>query len=134
MINEFEVSKGLLDHLRAIPGLPEIATEGAEYDPKEGKSYLREFDLSGSNESPTLSSDLEHKTGLYQIDVVTPANGGKWSALTIADTIKQGFSKSSFINYGGTRIFVVKKDRSGARREGAWYVVSVTITYSVVKG
>jgi hypothetical protein len=133
MINEFSVSKALLDHLKTISGLPSIAQDNAAFEPIVGQPYLREQDYSGMTQAPTLAADgFQRKDGLYRVGVFVPKNNGKFNALVLCDIIIAGFARGTVLTHAGQKVRIEQSDREQGFVDGEWYQCGVVVRYTVI--
>ena len=144
MINEYSVSKALLDHLKTISGLPTIAIENTSFTPVVGQPYLREQDYSGMTQAPTLAADgFQRKDGLYRVGVFVPKNeytdantsikyAGKWRALEFADLIIAGFVRGTVLTHAGQKVRIEQSDREQGFIDGEWFQCGVVVRYTVI--
>ena len=133
MINEFSVSKALLDHLKTISGLPAIAIENVSFTPVVGQPYLREQDYSGMTQAPTLAADgFQRKDGLYRVGVFVPKDNGKFNALAYCDLIIAGFARGTVLTQAGQKVRIEQSDREQGFIDGEWFQCGVTVRYTVI--
>jgi hypothetical protein len=64
-----------------------IAYEGDIFDPETDETYLAAFTLPAGTNTNTLSGDHRVYTGVFQINVVTPAGGGTGDAEGLVDDL-----------------------------------------------
>lgn len=86
MINYFDVSKAMLDYLRANTAL-DVFTQGAQYEQSTLGTHLREMFMPSVVDKGIGKNASDKLTAIYQIDVLTPISQGKWANLNICDTI-----------------------------------------------
>lgn len=132
MINEKAVSKALLDQLKTVIGLPAIVTDnGANYTPNPDTPYIREFDLSGDTFAPPINSNgYQRKDGVYQVDVLTPKNKGKWSGLDYCALIQVAFARG--IRLAGDKLIIKEASRSSPRTDSTHYIITLSIGYTAL--
>lgn len=132
-INEFSVSKALLDHLKTISGLPALAQENAKFTPTVGTPYLREQDYSGMTQAPTLAADgFQRKDGLYRVGVFVPKGNGKFNALAYCDLIIAGFARGTVLAHAGQKVRIEKSDREQGFIDGECFQCGVVVHYTVI--
>lgn len=132
-IKEFSVSKALLDHLKTITGLPPIAAENASFTPTVGQPYMREVDMSGMKQAPTLGADgFQRVDGLYRAGVFVPKATGKFSALAHIDAIVTAFPRGLTLTHAGQKVRIEQSDREQGFIDGEWYQTGVVIRYTVI--
>lgn len=64
-----------------------IAYQGVTFDPEPDETYLAAFTLPAGTNTNTLSGDHRVYTGVFQINVVTPAGNGTGDAEGLADDL-----------------------------------------------
>ena len=132
-INEFSVSKALLDHLKTLSGLPSLAQENTKFTPTIGQAYLREQDYSGMTQAPTLAADgFQRKDGLYRVGVFAPKDNGKFNALAYCDLIITGFARGTVLTHAGQKVRIEQSDRELGFIDGEWFQCGVTVRYTVI--
>lgn len=133
MINEFSVSKALLDHLKTIAGLPPLAQENSEYKPTINVAYMREADLSGTTQAMALdAADPYRKDGLYRVGVFVPKDNGKFNALAFCDLIIAGFARGTVLTHNGQKVRIEQSDREQGFVDGEFFQCGVMIRYTVI--
>lgn len=89
-----------------IPSL-RIAFEDVKFTPVTGETYLRCFTLPAR----TASGDLEGKhrlyTGIWQVNIVKPSNGGLGTAGAIADELETIFPVNLQLEDGSFMVSVI---------------------------
>lgn len=133
MINHFKTSKALLDRLKTLSGLPPLAQENSAYTPTVGQAYMREVDMSGATQAPTLGADgFQRQDGLYRVGIFVPKNNGKFNAMAHIDTIIAGFPRGLVLTEGGQKVRIEQSDREQGFIDGEFYQTGVVILYTVV--
>lgn len=61
-----------------------IVFENAAYTPVAGETYLRAFTIPGDTASNTLGGDHRLYTGVFQVNIISPAGDGKTKTNPIA--------------------------------------------------
>lgn len=133
MIKQFHVSKALFDHLKSISGLPPIAGDNSSFKPIIGQPYMREADLSGMTQAPTLNADgFQRIDGLYRIGVFYPKATGRFNALANIDTLGEAFKRGTVLTSGDQSVRIERCDRDQGLIDGEWYQVGLMIRYTVI--
>ena len=116
MINERAVSQALLKQLKTVVGLPHLVVDGgAAYTPSPAVAYCKEFDLSGDTFSESVNANgAERKDAIYQVDVFTPKNAGKWQSLEICALVQTVFPRGLELIEDGQRVQIRETTRSRA--------------------
>lgn len=132
MINEKAVSKALLDQLKTVIGLPTVVTDnGTAYTPNPDTPYIREFDLSGDTFAPPVNSNgYQRKDGIYQVDVLTPRNKGKWAGLDYCALIQVAFVRG--LKLASDKVTIKEISRSAPRTDSTHYIISLSIGYTAL--
>ncbi len=68
-----------------------VAYQGAEFAPEADETYLSCFSLPAGTDTNTLAGDHRAYTGIFQINVVTPAGNGTGDAETLVDELAELF-------------------------------------------
>lgn len=133
MIKHFKTSKALLDRLKSLSGLPPLAQENSAFTPTVNQAYMREVDMSGATQTPTLGADgFQRQDGLYRIGVFVPKNNGKFNAIGYIDTIIAGFSRGLVLTNGGQSVRIEQSEREQGFVDGEFYQTGVMIRYTVI--
>lgn len=116
----------LLSTANSVP----VAWENKLFTPANGAVYMRQTLLPNSAEGLTVSnsSDDEH-LGIYQVDVMSPIEGGKAVAINLADDIADQFKRGTILTYNGVNVVVRNVSRNGGRRDGSWFIIAVSVSY-----
>lgn len=130
MIAERDISQALLTQLKTVIGLPYLVVDGGTaYTPSPTVAYCKEYDLSGETFSDQVSSNgYQRKDGIYQVDVCTPKNGGKWSALEACALIQTAFPRGLRLG----RIAIKEVSRSSVRYDNTHQIISLSISYTAL--
>lgn len=134
MINERAVSQALLTQLKTVVGLPHLVVDGGTaYTPSPTVPYCKEFDLSGDTFSAAIPANgFQQKDGIYQVDVFTPKNGGKWSALETCALIQTAFARGLVLSNSGQSVKIKESTRSSVRYDNTHQIVSLSIGYTAL--
>lgn len=82
--------QGRLDAWAQSQGL-RVAYESRVFEPADGETYLQAYLLPAGTDDNTLGGDLKTYTGVFQVNVVTPAGNGPTAAENLADEIADLF-------------------------------------------
>lgn len=106
-----------------------VAWENKSYKPTVGVSYLSATLLPADSEPMGVgnSSAIEH-LGVYQVNIFTDADKGKGAAIVLADKLATYFPRGN-LTYNDKTIRIRSVSRGSGARDGAWYVVPVSISY-----
>jgi len=100
MIDDFITAKALLDKAQAFADLKgfRLCIQGAAFTPVTTETYLKETFLSNDTDPLGLAADSsDRQDSIYQLDIYTPKDNGKFSGLAISNEIKAEFPRASFI-------------------------------------
>jgi hypothetical protein len=100
MIDDFITAKALLDKAQAFADSKGIrlCIQGAAFTPVTTETYLKETFLSNDTDPLGLAADSsDRQDSIYQLDIYTPKDNGKFSGLAISNEIKTEFPRASFI-------------------------------------
>lgn len=130
MITERDASQALLTQLKTVTGLPHLVVDGGTgYTPSPTVAYCKEYDLSGDTFSDQVSSNgYQRKDGVYQVDIFTPKNGGKWSALETCALIQTAFPRGLRLG----KVAIKEVSRSPVRYDNTHQIISLSIGYTVL--
>lgn len=134
MINERAISQALLTQLKTVVGLPNLVVDGGkEYTPNPTVPYCKEYDLSGDTFGQTVTNGgMQRKDGIYQVDVCTPKNGGKWAALETCALIQTVFARGVVLTNDGQSIKIKDASRSPVRYDSTHQIISMSIGYTAL--
>jgi hypothetical protein len=134
MINERAVSQALLNQLKTVIGLPNLVVDGgAAYTPSPAVSYCKEFDLSGDTFSESVNANgVQRKDGIYQVNIFTPKNAGKWQALEISALIQTVFARGIELVNDSQRVQIRETTRSSVRYDNTHQIITLSIRYTAL--
>lgn len=89
-----------------VPAL-RIAYQGVAFTPVDGETYLAAFLLPAGTDSETLGGDHRAYTGLFQVNVVTPAGTGTGKAEGIADELAALFPLNARYTKSGLTVMTL---------------------------
>lgn len=84
-----------------------IAYQGVAFTPSDGEIYLAAFTLPAGTSSATLGGDHKAYTGLFQVNVVTPAGGGTGKAEGIVDELAALFPLNARYTKAGLTVMTL---------------------------
>jgi hypothetical protein len=134
MINERAVSQALLTQLKTVIGLPFLVVDGGTaYTPIPTVAYCKEYDLSGDTFGQTvISGGLQRKDGIYQVDVFTPKNAGKWAGLETCALIQTAFPRGLVLTNDSQKVKIKDASRSPVRYDNTHQIVTLSIGYTAL--
>jgi hypothetical protein len=123
MIDDFVTAKALLDKAQAFADaliVPDpfdssatvvgarLCIQGAAFTPVTTETYLKETFLSNDTDPLGLAADSsDRQDSIYQLDIYTPKDNGKFSGLAISNDIKAEFKRAGFIPNGARQTIQV---------------------------
>jgi hypothetical protein len=121
-----DISSALDSHLNDM-ALP-TAWENNNFTPTQDQLYVRPTLLPGNTEQSSFNSSDEH-LGIYQVDVIAPANKGKGEALIQADLIADQFKSRQILTYNGVKVYLTAVSRGNGTVSDGWYILPITAAY-----
>jgi hypothetical protein len=107
-----------------------VAWENVPYSPVAGTTYLRGFLLPAKTASSDLAGAHRAFTGVYQVSVVAPLNGGPGIAEGIADEIAALFPLNTRLAVPGLILQVVTPVTAAqGAQDSTSYIVPVSFEY-----
>lgn len=106
-----------------------VAWENVSFAPPAG-AYIRAFIIP----SPTTSESLERAdrrfSGLLQVDLMMPINGGSGPAEALLESLSAAFNPANVLGFSGVRINILQPASDAAAIvEPNRHVVPVTVPY-----
>jgi hypothetical protein len=134
MINERAVSQALLTQLKTVIGLPHLVVDGGTaYTPSPTVAYCKEYDLSGDTFGQTVTNDgVQRKDGIYQVDVFTPKNSGKWAGLETCALIQTAFARGVVLTNDSQKVKIKDASRSPVRYDNTHQIISISVGYTAL--
>ena len=121
-----DISAALDKHLNDLSGKPPVAWENSGYEPVKGALYLRATNLQGDTFAET---EQDRTDGIYQIDIIAPADEGKAEATAMADTLADRFKQDTEITYNGQIVTIKTVSRRNGFNEDGWYSIIIEAVY-----
>lgn len=129
------ISAALSSHLAAMPDLPPVAWENAEFQPVDGESFLRESFLPGNGGILGMGDTGSNSfTGVYQISVFTKLGDYKLDAQNLVTDIADHFRRGQRITHSGQSVTLERVDMAQGRKSGGWWFVPVSIRWRAASG
>jgi len=126
-----DITAALDARLNTMASLPPVAWENTVYEPTLNTLYLRPTHLPADTVAGTIgdaaSTDLS--TGIYQVDVFSPAGDGKNEAYVMADLIADHLKRDTDLTYNSRTIRIKNVSLSPANQDNGWYQIPVNIEY-----
>lgn len=121
----------LLDaQLATLTDAPEIVKENERVSAGVNKSWMRGTLLPAETENITLGlTGYQRLSGLYQIDIWTPADKGITTGATYADAVVALFAKGTVLTDNTNKVFILKSWREKGPRETAIYNTPVIVRW-----
>lgn len=129
----FTIIQNLLDEkLLTLTDAPDdIVLENSRVSVGVNKTWIRSTLLPNETENITLGlNGYQRLSGLYQIDIWTPADKGINTGSTLADAIVSLFSKGTVLsNTDGDKINIIKSWREKGPKEPGVYNTPVIVKW-----
>ena len=108
------------------------AWENIAFQPVTGTLYIRPTLMPADTVQAGLgSSGLDEHLGIYQIDIIASGSTGKGEATIKADAIADHFKRGLVLTYNGVNVRLSKTSRGVGKRDEAFFVIPIFITYKV---
>tara|TARA_B100000795_G_scaffold201045_1_gene154781 strand:- start:119 stop:526 length:408 start_codon:yes stop_codon:yes gene_type:complete len=108
------------------------AWENIAFTPTAETLYIRPTLMPADTVQAGLGSNgLDEHVGVYQIDIIAPGSKGKGQATIKADVIADHFKRGVVLTYNGVNVRLSKTSRGLGKRDEAWFVIPIFITYQV---
>jgi len=129
LIDYNEVRAALDGRLEAYQAT-NIAWENSNFTPKEGVGYLRPFMLPVEPKQATVGvSGLDRVSGIYQIDVAEPKDGGNGALLRKVDAVIAQFARGLSVTSNGVTVTILRSWPGPALARGSFYVIPVSVSW-----
>lgn len=116
----------------AIANNTVISWQNIPYKPTEGTSYVRASLIPAETLNPTLGDSFNRKIGIFQLLVYVKEGIGNAAAETLADSLLNYFARGeSFVANSITVRILESPSVSPALNDGGWYILPVSVRYSV---
>jgi hypothetical protein len=110
--------------------LPPVEWENDKYSPTKGTLYLKAALLSVDSVQAELGdTGMDENVGVYQVDVVAPADNGKNAGMVMADLIANHFKRGTYLTYNSRTVRIENVDRSTAIIADGWYTIPVSVNW-----
>tara|TARA_R110000851_G_scaffold40345_1_gene101792 strand:+ start:908 stop:1315 length:408 start_codon:yes stop_codon:yes gene_type:complete len=108
------------------------AWENVTFTPTTGTLYIRPTLIPAYTEQAGLGlNGLDEHAGIYQIDIIASGSTGKGEATIKADAIADHFKRGLVLTYNGVNVRLSKTSRGVGKRDEAFFVIPIFITYKV---
>lgn len=129
----FSINAALNQKLQAyaVANSREVAYENIDYEPTTGTIYLRASVLPNITRRAEMGSNgkREH-AGILMIEIMTPIDDPKATALGEADQVADYFVRGTTLTYSVVSVRTGSASIGAASRDGPWYIIPVFIKYS----
>lgn len=102
-----------------------VAWENVAFTPTTGEAYLRAFLLPAATVSGSFCS--EQFKGIFQINVLAPADGGPGAGAALARAVADLFPAGA--NIGGVRVPMPPAVGAGRDDANGFYMIPVSVRY-----
>ena len=125
----FDIESALEKKLDSIPNHPKIQWENDDsYKPMIGTTYWRPTNLPFRSELASTGA-LQKHTGMYQIDVFSPANKGQGALMDDLDAIYTEFNTVLSLYVNETRVDILSVGRGRTLQDDSWCRGFIEISY-----
>lgn len=128
-------SAALDAHLAAMPNLPSVAWEGLSFEPVQGQLYLKPV----NDQLQTMpETERDMTTGIYVVNIFTPAGESKAEMNLMADKIANWFKRGSELTYNGVKVIIENVSRNSGDNpvvginsvtSNGWFNAAILIKY-----
>jgi hypothetical protein len=107
-----------------------VAWPNTGHEPTVGTPWIRPTLLPGWPEAAALGADADnYQSGLYQVDIFTPAGEGTEDARDYADAMITSFKRGTTLTYSGVTVRIKRAGIEASRQEPEWVVLPVLIAW-----
>lgn len=125
-----DITAALDSRLDTLTNSPPVAWENRAYEPITGTLYLRPSHLPSDTTAATIGTNgTDENTGIYQVDVFSPAGEGKNEAYVMADLVADHLKRDTELTYNSRTVRIKNVSISPALNDGGWYQIPVNIEY-----
>lgn len=108
------------------------AWENIAFQPVTGTLYIRPTLMPADTVQAGLGTNgLDEHLGIYQIDIISTSAKGKGEATIKCDVIADHFKRGTVLSYNGVNVRITKSSRGQGKRDEAFFVIPIFITYQV---
>lgn len=109
-----------------------IAWQNVPYKPSEGSVYVRASLIPAETLNPTLGDAFNRKIGIFQLLIYAKEGNGNSASETLADSLLTYFARGESFTAGSITVRILESPSiSPAINDGGWYIVPVSVRYSV---
>lgn len=124
------IRAGLEKHLAALSPVVSIAYENVDFSPVTGTPYQEVTLLPAQPDNSSAGQHHYIETGLLQVMLCYPLNGGSGNALARAELTRDHFKRGTTIIEDGIKIIINRTPQiSPAMNENQRYKVPISIYY-----
>ena len=106
-------------HLASIANCPPVAWPNVVYTPVENTLFLRPTILMSKGVLATFAG-MNLESGIYQIDVIAPAEKGMKAVNTMLDNLYLHFKNNRTLTAGSDTVYIQEISRGNMSKDGAW--------------
>lgn len=132
-MSEIKINAALVAGLAAAAlGIP-TAEEGKDFDGKPGPNlpWAAWFNLPADTEVASLGvGGVDETTGVFQVDLNYPLNGGTKPILTAVQKLRDYFVAGRSLVYQTQCVHIERVTRNNLRPVDGWQQINVSIYYS----
>ena len=126
----YDDARAALDAELALIQSDNVAWENTVYTPKEGVGYLRPFLLPAEPSQATVGvNGLDRVSGIYQIDIAEPKDGGSGALLRKVDQVISQFARGSTVSSNGVTLTIQRSWPGPAIARDSFYIIPVSVSW-----
>lgn len=127
----FAIRNALNARLNSLSALPSVAWENIAFTPKTNETHVRVNFLPGATRAAANhKSAMDFESGLYQLDIYAPQDQGPNTASTLAERIRQHFSRGLVLTNSGISVNIeATPSMVVADREGPFWRIRLTVPW-----
>jgi len=125
----FDINAALNSNLSSMAGLPAVAWPNQSFEPAVGTMYIRPTFLPAESVVGTIGDGTDFNSGIYQIDVFTPASDNTNESMLMLDLLADQFKRDKDIVYNSRIITVRSVSHRNVGNVGGWYHQSLDVIY-----
>ncbi len=125
-----DISAALDGHLNTMASPPPIAWPNFKFNPVDGILYIRPTLLPATPFAATISNtSTDRNSGIYQIDIFSPADEGKNESMVMGDLLADRFYRDQTITFNGVEVYIISAAQRVIGQEGGWYQTAIDIEF-----
>jgi len=124
-----QIKSALEARLKAMPNALATEWENVSFDPP-AEPYQRADLLPAAPEQPTLGDGFYRETGVFQVTLFYPLDGGGGVVYAMAEAVRDWFPRGASFSSGGVTVHIADVGRIGPKfRDNDRFVLPVSLRY-----